>query len=132
MEARFEMGEVLLSARIFEVSSQFLVRIVTRYLALANQVSKLQPGSSSEFGRLSKGQYALGIESDGKLNPKTRLHLRHGQPQAASNGFGYVKMQRHGCFLSLLADFTKNRAKPRMILSAKNYTHWRSGIIFHL
>jgi hypothetical protein len=80
MEARFEMGEVLLSARIFEVLSQFLVRIVTRYLALANQVSKLQPGSSSEFGRLSKGQYALGVESDGKLNPKTRLHLRHEQP----------------------------------------------------
>jgi len=35
MEAKFDMGEVLLTARISEVLTQFCIRIVPRYFALA-------------------------------------------------------------------------------------------------
>lgn len=98
MEARFEMGEVLLTARIFEVLSQFCFRVVPRYLALTNQVREAIPGSPCEFGCLAERQDALCIKRKGKLNPQARLHLRHGQPKAAGDGLRYVEMQGHRAY----------------------------------
>ena len=92
------MGEVLLTARIFEVLSQFCFGVVPRYLALTNQVREAIPGSTCQLRCLAKRQDALRIESKGKLNPQARLHLRHRQPQTAGNGLRYVEMQGHRAY----------------------------------
>ena len=69
MEARFEMGEVLLTARIFEVLSQFCVRVVPRDFTLTNQVCESITRLAGKFRRLAERQDALSIKRDGKLNP---------------------------------------------------------------
>ncbi len=95
MEARFEMGEVLLTASIFEVLGQFLIRVVARNLSLSNQVGEPVTGNSGQLGRLAERQDALRIKCKRKFDAQARLHLRHGQPQTAGYGLRDVKMQRH-------------------------------------
>jgi hypothetical protein len=68
---------------------------MTRYLALSQEGREIIPGDSCQFGRLPKRKDALGIERDAKLSPQTRFHLRLREPQAASDGFRYVKVQGH-------------------------------------
>lgn len=69
VEARFEMGQVLLTARIFKVLRQFRFREMARYFALANQLSESIAGNSGEFARLAERQDALRIQRNGKLSP---------------------------------------------------------------
>jgi hypothetical protein len=54
MEARFEIGEVLLTASIVEVLGQFLIGIVARKLPLVNQTGECIAGSLREFGCLTE------------------------------------------------------------------------------
>ena len=84
IEARFEIGEVLLTASIFEALSYLLLRVMTRYFALSQESRELMPGDSGQFRGVPKRQDALGIERDAKLSPQTRFHLRLWKQQAAS------------------------------------------------
>jgi hypothetical protein len=109
MEARFEMGEVLLTASILEVLSQFLIRIVPRDSALTDQLLKCMPRNPSEFGCLPEWEDLLSVKREGKLGPKSRLHLRHWQPQAARNRFRDFDVQGHG--VNLTFDLILHRAQ---------------------
>ena len=65
------------------------------FRAVSEESRELMPGDSGQFRGLPKRQDALGIERDAKLSPQTRFHLRLWKQQAASDGFRYVKVQRH-------------------------------------
>jgi hypothetical protein len=47
VEARFEMGEGLLTASIVEILGQFVIRVVTRNRPLSKQLGELIAGNSS-------------------------------------------------------------------------------------
>ena len=92
MEARFEMGEVLLTARILDILRQFHIREMARYFATTHKVSESIAGSSSKFARLAERQNALRIKRDGKLSAETGFHLWLRQAQAAGDGLRYIEV----------------------------------------
>ena len=55
MKARFEIGEVSLTASIFEILGQFLIGIMARKLPLVNQAGERIARSPREFGCLTEG-----------------------------------------------------------------------------
>ena len=83
MEARLEIGEVLLTARIVEVLRQFVAGVVTGNLAAGEKVGEGKPGDIGELARLAQGKDALGIERNRKLGAQARLDLRQGKPFSA-------------------------------------------------
>gem|GEM_PF-5399202 len=46
MEARFDIGEVLLTVSILEVLRQFVIRVMPRNLPLTDRISKYVAGDS--------------------------------------------------------------------------------------
>jgi hypothetical protein len=71
MEARFEIGEVLLTASISKVLGQFLMGIVARQLPFVNEGGKCIPGNGGEIGGFPEGQNALRVEGDGEFRAQS-------------------------------------------------------------
>src|SRR5208337_3280981 len=65
--ARFERGEVLLTARIVEILSQLVFRVVPRNVALGDKVGKGETRRFRELAGLAKRENPTSIESDRKL-----------------------------------------------------------------
>ena len=95
MEARFEIGEVLLTASIGKVLGQFLIGIVARQLPFVSEGGKCIPGNGGEIGGFPEGQNTLRVEGDGEFRAQSRLDSRKRQAQAASHGFRNVEMKGH-------------------------------------
>lgn len=95
MEARLEMGEVLLAARIGKVLRELFLRVVSSDVTLGEQVSKAPTGKLCKFIRLAEGQNSLRIEGDRKLGSQTRRDLGRWKPEALSDGLGNIKTNCH-------------------------------------
>lgn len=96
MEARFEIGEVLLTASIGKVLGQLLIGIVARQPPFVNEAGKCISRNAGKIGSFPKGQNELRVEGNGELSTQSRLDFRKRQTQAASYGFRNIEVDYHG------------------------------------
>ena len=95
MLARFEIGDVLLTASIFEVLRQVAVGVVTRNVATRDQFGERKSARTGQFAGLTERKNTLRIKRKGEFSSQARLNLRNWQAKAAGYGFRNVEMKCH-------------------------------------
>ena len=96
MLAGLEIGEVLLTASIFEVWREIALGVMPLNVPVREDICERISGRLRQFARLPKGQDALCVERNGQFSLQPWFHLGHGEAQAACHRFGNVQMKRHG------------------------------------
>ncbi len=84
-----------LTASIVEVVGQIVLRVVARYVALADQIGEGIARDARQLGRFAEGKYALCVKRNGQFRAQARLNLRLRQADAVGDGFGNVEVVRH-------------------------------------
>src|SRR5579871_5938189 len=74
--ARLEIGDVLLTASITEVTFEIIFGVVARNTTLTEKLGEGEAGDTSQFDCLSKRQNALGVERDSEFCTQTGLNFR--------------------------------------------------------
>jgi hypothetical protein len=75
MIARFEIGEVLLTASIDEIERQVVLGVMAWNIAACYEVGEGITGGTGKFACLPEGEDALGIEGNGEFAAKAGLDL---------------------------------------------------------
>jgi hypothetical protein len=101
MDARFEIGEVLLTASIVEVLDQFSFAVMARDVAGGDEVGERETGEAGEFGGLGEGQDFLGVKGEGEFREEARFDVSGGEADAVGDGLGDFQVDGHGPVLRI-------------------------------
>ena len=98
MQAKLDIGEVLLTAGILEVFGQFLVAVMTGDSALCQYRGETKPVLSRQFRGFAEGQETLRIQSNGQFLAQALFGFRLWNAQTACNRIGNAECDVHRLF----------------------------------
>ena len=98
MMARFERGEVLLTARMVEILRQLALRVVPRDVAPGSEIGKGETGKFTQFAGLAKRENPLSIEGHRKLGAQPWLDFWRRKPETSGNRVGDLELKHHELF----------------------------------